>query len=110
VHPATADAAASETAGVVLSSKGAEKRLLSSVPPQYQPSMAKTATRSEGAVVLIVSVDTDGKVANARVTEGQSDFANAAVAAVRHWRYRPYMRDGIAVPFETVVQISPPQP
>ncbi len=104
-HLLNATGQPSETTGVVLSSKGAEKRLVSSVPPQYHGSK-----RGEEAVVLRVFVDAEGKVASLQVAEGQSDFAIAAAAAVKQWRYRPYMRDGKAVPFETVVQINPAQP
>ena len=88
---------------VILSSKGAEKRLTHSVQPTY-PASARTT--GEDKVVLKVVVDENGKVARAQVTDGNQTLAGSAIAAVKQWRYRPYLRDGKAVPFETVVQLD----
>jgi len=103
-----AEAAASADNAVVLSSTGAEKRLIHSVPPSY-PASARSSG-AEGPVVLKAMVDENGKVSSAQVVQGNAALAESAVNAVKQWRYRPYTRDGKVVPFQTVVQIDFPRP
>jgi TonB family protein len=55
-------------------------------------------------------IDENGKVSSAQVVQGNAALADSAVKAVKQWRYRPYIRDGKVVPFETVVQIDFPRP
>jgi protein TonB len=93
-----------ETSAIILSSKGAEKRLAHSVPPKY-PSDARS-DGAEGTVVLKEVVDEDGKVAGVRLVEGNAALATAAMQAVKQWRYRPYVRDGKAQAFQTVVIVD----
>jgi len=96
--------ATEDSAAVVLSSKGAESRLIHSVPPSY-----KAAAGSNGAevtVVLKAVVDENGKVTDAQVVEGNAALRESAVTAVKQWRYRPYLRDGKAVPFQTIVLVD----
>jgi len=105
-----ADAASSnaplpgESGAVILSSKGAEKRLAHSVAPKY-PAAARSG-QGEGTVVLKAVVDENGKVEGVRLVEGNATLANAAILAVKQWRYRPYVRDGKAQPFQTVVIVD----
>jgi TonB family protein len=87
---------------IVLSSKGAEKRLIHSVQPTYPAS----SHAAEGTVVLKAFVDESGQVADAQVVEGNVVLAEAAVSAVKQWKYRPYLRDGKARPFQTIVLID----
>ena len=93
---------------VVLSSTGAEKRLIHSVTPTY-PASARSSG-AEGPVVLKAVVDENGKVSSAQVVQGNAELATSAVNAVKQWRYRPYIRDGKVVSFQTVVQIDFPRP
>ena len=94
--------APNEQTAIILSSKGAEKRLIHSVQPTYPSGSSGT----EGTIVLQAMVDENGKVADAKVVEGNPALADAAVRAVKQWKYRPYLRDGKAVPFQTVVLID----
>ena len=93
-----------ENSAIILSSKGAEKRLAQSAPPVY-PAEAH-AGPAEATVVLKEVVDENGKVEGVRLVEGDATLATAAIKAVKQWRYRPYMRDGKAQPFQTVVIID----
>jgi TonB family protein len=93
-----------ESNAVILSSQGAEKRLLHKVPPKY-PVDAR-ARGAQGTIVLKTVVDKDGKVANLRLVEGNAALSAAAIEAVKQWRYRPYVRDGKAQPFQTVVIVD----
>src|SRR5580658_333186 len=90
-----------ENSAIILSSKGAENRLAHSVPPKY-PAEAHV----EGTVVLKAIVDENGKVDGLRLVEGDATLATAAVQAVKQWRYRPYVRDGKALAFQTVVIVD----
>lgn len=89
---------------VILSSKGAEKRLLSKVPPVY-PKEAKAAG-AEGTVVLKILISDSGKVANVALVEGNPMLADSAIHAVKQWRYRPYVRDGKELAFQTIVMLN----
>jgi protein TonB len=93
-----------ESNAIILSSQGAEKRLLHKVPPKY-PVEAR-ARGAQGTIVLKTVVDKDGKVANLRLVEGNAALSAAAIEAVKQWRYRPYVRDGKAQPFQTVVIVD----
>jgi len=90
-----------ENSAIILSSKGAERRLAHSVPPKF-PAEARSG-EGQGTVVLKVVVDENGKVEGVRLVEGNTIPATAAMQAVKQWRYRPYVRNGMAVPFQTVV-------
>jgi TonB family protein len=48
----------------------------------------------EGTVVLQVTVEPDGRVSNVSVKLGDITLAEAAVDAVREWRFEPYTKDG----------------
>jgi protein TonB len=93
-----------ESSAIILSSKGAEKRLAHSVPPKY-PVGARSGP-SQGTVVLKAVVDETGKVEGLRLVEGNATLATAAIQAVKQWRYRPYLRDGKAQAFQTVVIVD----
>jgi TonB family protein len=93
-----------ENGVIVLSSKGAEKRLTYSIAPRY-PAEAR-AEGAEGTVVLKAVVDENGKVKDLRVVEGNTTLATAAIQAVKQWRYQPFLRDEKAQPFQTVVIVD----
>ena len=80
-----------------------DSRLIHRVEPQY-PAEAR-ARHIQGAVALDVQVGGDGAVHNITVVEGDPVLAEAAVQAVRQWRYRPYSVDGRAVEMQTRVTI-----
>jgi protein TonB len=67
-------------------------------PPDY-PEFSQRLNE-EGRVVLRVELDTEGKIAAVTV-KSRSGFARldeAAVSAVKRWRCKPAIRDGVAVP------------
>ncbi|MGA7560529.1 MAG: TonB family protein [Terriglobales bacterium] len=90
-----------ENTAVILSSKGAENRLVHSTPPKY-PAEA----HADGTVLLKAVIDETGKVEGLRLIEGNGTLATAAMQAVKQWRYRPYVRDGKAQIFQTVVIVD----
>jgi protein TonB len=108
--PAAATASSSnivlngESSAVILSSKGAEKRLAHSVPPKYP--VGSGVGGADGTVVLKAVVDENGKVDSLQLVEGDATLATAAIQAVKQWRYRPYLRNGKAQPFQTIVIVD----
>jgi protein TonB len=79
-------------------------RKLRHVDPEYPP-LARAA-RVEGRVVVECVIDTDGRVAQARVVTGRPLLDDAALQAVRQWRYRPTLLDGVAVAVQMTVTVE----
>ncbi len=65
------------------------------VAPIYPP--LAVAARLEGRVVLDCVIDEDGRVASVTVLRAQPLLEAAAVEAVRQWRYRPTLLNGVRV-------------
>src|SRR6266568_1350529 len=69
-----------------------KKYLIHSTQPAY-PEIAKKAG-IEGRVRLQVRVGRDGRVEVLKVLEGEPVLADAAIAAVKQWQYRPKQLNG----------------
>ena len=78
-------------------------RLIHRVEPKY-PQDAR-AQHIEGAVVLDVQIGEEGAVQDIAIVEGNSELAEAAVEAVRHWRYQPYSVNGHPVEMQTRITV-----
>lgn len=89
---------------VRVSSGVAAGLLVSKVPPHY-PEDAREA-RVQGTVLLKVNIDKEGNVYKTELISGQPLLAPAAIEAVRHWKYKPYLLNGAAVEVETQVQVN----
>ena len=73
--------------------------------PHY-PEEARVA-RTQGAVVLEVRVGEDGSVDDVRVLQPlPNGLDEAAVEAVRQWKFQPAMKDGRAIPVVFELTIS----
>ena len=81
-----------------------EGMLIYKVIPTY-PAIAQ-ATRSSGTVVLQATISRTGAIENLRVVEGPAMLRQAALDAVKQWRYRPYMLNGQPVEVETTVDVN----
>ncbi len=79
-------------------------RLLSSVIPVY-PAMARD-TGIEGEVVIDTTIDKTGRVTGAKVISGPSVLRQAALDAVRQWRYEPSKLNGEPVPVQLTVTLK----
>ena len=60
----------------------------------------------QGPVVLQAWIGRDGSVRELKLVNGSFLLAKAAVSAVKQWRYRPYVRNGVAVEAETYVTVN----
>lgn len=65
------------------------------VAPVYPP--LAVAAHLEGRVVLDCVIDEDGRVSSVTVLRSQPLLEAAAVEAVRQWRYRPTLLNGVRV-------------
>jgi TonB family protein len=73
-----------------------ESKLIKRVEPIY-PETARQA-RVSGVVVLEVQVDEEGNVASVKVLRGHPLLDQAAIDAVKQWRYKPTYFSGQPVP------------
>jgi len=80
--------------------------LLQRVDPVY-PMIAKAA-HVTGAVMLEVTVSQEGMVANVRILNGPAMLQQAALDAVRKWRYKPYLINNTPTGFRTTVSVTFP--
>ncbi len=80
-----------------------EGNLLKRIDPPY-PSMAKIA-HIQGDVVLQATISKQGTIENLRGVSGHPILIQAAMEAVRQWRYRPYELNGEPVEVETTVTV-----
>jgi TonB family protein len=79
-------------------------KLRKRVNPEY-PSVAKSMNL-EGVVVLAATVTKDGAIENLKVVSGPPALGVAAMAAVRQWRYEPFLLNNEPVPVQTSIQIE----
>lgn len=85
-------------------SSKAERTLVHRVEPEY-PADAK-ARHIQGSVVLDVQVLNSGDVGNIGIVSGDPLLSQAAVDAVKQWRYEPDTADGHGVESQTRVTVK----
>jgi protein TonB len=92
-------------AGPVKISQGVmEASLIHRVQPDYPP--IARAARISGRVELRAIIGTDGSVRQIEVLSGNALFVQAALAAVRQWRYLPTLLSGEPVEVETFITVD----
>ena len=69
------------------------------------PKIAKQ-TGAKGTVTLNATIGADGNIKKVKVVSGHPMLTNAAVEAVKQWRYRPTLLNGQPVETETEVKIN----
>ena len=89
---------------VRVSSGVAQGLLVHQVTPQY-PTLARQA-RIQGTVILQAVIGKDGTVQNLRVLSGHPMLVQAALDAVRQWRYKPYYLNGEPVEVDTQINVN----
>jgi TonB family protein len=78
--------------------------LLSAPKPAY-PKLA-SLTHTQGNVIMQAIISKRGTVENLRVIKGHHLLRSAATTAVRTWRFRPYIVDGVPVEVATIVSVD----
>jgi protein TonB len=79
-------------------------KLLVQPKPLY-PQIAKVAG-VQGTVVLHAIVSRDGSIQSLQVVSGHPMLVNAALDAVRQWRYKPTLLNGEAVEVDTGINVN----
>src|SRR5947209_4559594 len=79
-----------------LSRADADAHLMQRVEPVVPP-LAK-ATLVGGKVVIAITIDSAGRVSSYKVVSGHPMLVQAAINAVKQWKYKPFEEGGIAVP------------
>ncbi len=89
---------------VRVSADVAQKLVAKSVPPHY-PKEAREQD-IQGSVLMNVIITKDGDVAKCDLASGHPALAQAAIDAVKRWKYRPYLLNGEPVEIETQVKVN----
>ena len=85
-------------------SQGVTKGLLiRRVEPTY-PTLARSA-RVQGEVVLSAIISITGEIENLQLVSGHPMLVPSALAAVKQWRYKPYLLNGQPTEVETTITV-----
>lgn len=79
-------------------------KLIHQVTPAYPP-IAKQ-TRMQGVVVLEAIIGKDGSIDSLRVISGNAFLTQAALDAVKQWKYQPTLLNGEPVEVVTTVTVT----
>jgi protein TonB len=79
-------------------------KLIKEVRPVY-PDLALMA-RVSAIVIMEARVDIHGNVKQVTVLRGHQLFDDAAVAAVKQWRYKPLLLNGVPTEFILTVTVA----
>jgi TonB family protein len=103
--PAAAQPQAAPAVQVRTAVDKAPKRIYT-VPPVY-PEAAKLANIPGGVVDVAFTAAVTGDVQDAKVVKSEPAdvFDEAALTAVRQWRFEPAMKDGQAVPLRFMIRV-----
>jgi len=71
------------------------------VEPVYPPDV-----QTEGTVQLHAIIGTDGSVLSVEYRSGPSELVQAAMDAVRQWRYRSFLLNGERVEVDTTIEVT----
>ena len=86
-------------------SQGVSRGLLvKQVQPGYPPSAMRM--RIEGTVQLLATLSKNGDITAIKILSGDKQLAQAAVTAVKQWKYKPYLLNGEPVEIQTEVTVN----
>ena len=80
------------------------RQIIRQVMPEY-PELARRAG-VQGTVMLDIVVSLEGAVTQVKFVSGPEALSQAAMDAVRWWRYEPYFVDGQPATVETTVAVD----
>ncbi|HEX3321742.1 MAG TPA: TonB family protein [Terriglobales bacterium] len=82
----------------------AQGMILHKVAPVY-PELARRS-RIEGTVLMKAIISREGDISELTAISGPRELIQAAMGAVRQWRYRPYLLQGQPVEVETQIVVN----
>jgi protein TonB len=89
----------------VRQSAGVERGRVISQPRPVYPQAAMRAG-IEGSVVLATTIGTDGKIRKVNVVSGHPLLTQAALDAVKQWRYQPSYLNGAPVEVDSSITLN----
>jgi len=109
ISPAPTSTPAASTPGqspqhVQLAEGTSQGLLIYKVPPSYPP-LARQA-RVQGMVVFHAIIGKDGSVQDLQVITGHPLLIQAAMDAIKQWRYKPYLLNGEPVIVQTTINVN----
>jgi periplasmic protein TonB len=93
-----------QTQRIKLGGQVVAAKLVAQPQPVYPP-LARQA-RIQGNVVLHAIIDKDGRVGELQVISGHPLLVQAALEAVKNWRYQPTQLNGDPVEVDTTITVS----
>ncbi len=78
--------------------------LVKRVNPVY-PNQA-LQMHKQGTVQILANITKSGSISSAKVIKGDPMLGQAALAAVKQWKYKPYTLDGQAVDIQTQISVN----
>jgi protein TonB len=87
-----------------LAPEAAAALLVEKVDPVYPPSALQQ--RVEGSVQLHANIGKDGTTSDVKALSGKPELVTAATAAVRRWKYQPYMVNGQPTDVQTEINVN----
>jgi len=78
--------------------------IVTKVAPVYPPEAKRS--KVQGTVNLQVKVSKTGDVEDVKLISGHPMLAPAAIDAVKQWKYKPYLLNGVAWEVETTVTVN----
>jgi TonB family protein len=88
----------------VISQGVSQELLIKRTPPLYPPNALRQ--RLEGVVLLSATITTKGDVSSVKIIKGHELLAHAAVDAVKQWKYKPYLLNGVPVECQTEITVD----
>jgi len=91
-------------AGTFVPASVMDGRLVSA--PRPEPPRAPVPAGIRSMVILEANISSLGEVEDLNILGGDAALRPAAIEAVRHWRYRPYVLNGAPVEVRTIVRVD----
>ena len=101
---ATDTASADTPKRVVLHQEESQGLLIHKVVPVYRKKARKKDI--QGTVVLEAIISKEGTIKDLHPVSGPPELTDAAMKAVKQWRYKPYLLDGEPVEVETTINVN----
>jgi len=73
---------------------------------RVEPTYPAAAMGLRGEVVLKATIDKEGKVVKVAVVSGSALLAQAAMTAIKRWRYEPVYLNGIPIEMENTIVVN----
>jgi TonB family protein len=78
--------------------------LVKKVQPKYPPNSLRL--RVEGGVQMLATISKTGDISAVKVLSGDPQLSHAAVDAVKQWKYKPYLLNGLPVEIQTQITVN----